>query len=103
MRRFEMLGLPLHLWTDANIKKVASNLGVVEQIHYRRNDWSTIDVCVVVELNNPKHQFHNVIVVNDSQRNFSVMVKEVKVQTDKDENLVFFTPEDSMERIEVEK
>lgn len=29
-RRYELFGIPLHLWTDANIRKISGNLGIVE-------------------------------------------------------------------------
>lgn len=59
------------------LKIIGSNLGIVEHVHFKKGDWSCAEICVFMDLSNPKHQFHKVIVVGNSSRNYNIFVREI--------------------------
>lgn len=55
-----------------------------------------VTICVTLELSNPRHQFHNVIVIKDDNREYMIRVKEVNITGDEEdgEEHLYFTPKE---------
>lgn len=58
---------------------------------------SKVEICVAMDMSNPKHQFHKVIITKDFKRSYSIRVKELDTKVDYDdiEDQLFFTPKDT--------
>lgn len=76
-RMFEILGIPLHLWDESNIRRIPGNLGEVNQVHFKKDELSRVEVCIAMDLSNPRHQFHNSLIVKDLTRSYNIIIKEV--------------------------
>lgn len=42
-RRFEIIGIPLHLWIDEIIKKIGDTLGEVDEIHFSKQSFNAVE------------------------------------------------------------
>lgn len=82
------MGIPMHLWTEANIRKIGSCLGIVTSVHYRKDDVSRVEVCVTTESTNPNLMNMGKIVVFDDAKTYYVYVRDVHIlKPSKDEGM----------------
>lgn len=86
------------------LKKICSVLGVVDQIHYKNHDFSSVEVCIFMDLSNPKHQFHNTIIIQDIMQKYNILVKNLKLKEidESSQDPLVFTPEDEVRRCPIE-
>lgn len=82
-----------------NIRKISNNLGEVHQVHFRKNNLSTSEICVIVNHSNPRHQFHNSKTVRDSSRIYIILLKELKALSmeESEEPLFISSEEETLE------
>lgn len=78
------------------MKIIGKSLGVVNEIHYNKNNFSSVEIEVIMVLTNCAHRFSNTICVQDGTRKCQVIVREIGpllrdndlfcTQDDKDDN-----------------
>lgn len=71
------MGFPVHLNCEENIRRVGSKLGMVDSIHYKKNNLALVEVCVIMDSMNPNHNAHNVVLLVDNERQYRIFVREV--------------------------
>lgn len=77
IRWYELIGIPLQFWSENNIKKIGSALGIVSIIHFKENNYTLVKVCVTVERNSPHHVHTNALFVKDNNRTIECLSKKL--------------------------
>lgn len=50
-RRFEIVGLPIHLWSDENIMKIGACMGEVAEIHFTKQSFDVVELSIFININ----------------------------------------------------
>lgn len=50
-RRFEVIGIPRHLWSDEKIKKIGECIGDVKEIHFSKELFDIIKLSIFININ----------------------------------------------------
>lgn len=99
VRNFELVGIPIHLSTQAYFRKLTSTIGIVRNIHFKKHSFVAVEVEVTMETNNPKHTNPGLLFITDSHRSYKFFVKEIVPCKNEDEELIItMSPSGDKER-----
>lgn len=75
IRRFEILGLPLHLVNELTIHKIGSCIGEVVEVHHVRYNFESAEVSVIL---NDDRECQKSIRVKEGLNEYKVWIDEIQ-------------------------
>lgn len=87
VRRFELIGVPLQCWNDETIRNIRGTIGEVEDICYKKYNFSFVEI-VVTDHGNPNHNLINIILVLHEGKEYRVFLTEISPILDDDDDII---------------
>lgn len=76
-KRFEIIGIPKHLWNDLIILKLASCLGEVVDIHLRKHSFSSNEVSFFI---NDNMELAKRVTLKEGSNTYNTWIQEIKTK-----------------------
>lgn len=90
IRRFELIGVPFHLWSEENIKKIGSKLGIVLEVHFKPHNFTSVEVKFTTESTIYRPSIYNALTITNCNKTFQVSLREIVSNGEEDCDVFFY-------------